>query len=931
LAQVNTDSLWSVWNDESQEDTIRLNAISEIFDDLIKVKSDSTFIVATWQYELAKNSRNKKYISIAIHNIGRYYAMKKEDIKAMEKYNEALKISEEIGYYIGISRAVNNIATLYYNQRNYVVSIQYYERKNEDCEKIGDKDCQANALYFLGNCQYHQGFFSKAKDYYQMSLVIYEEIGNKENVANNLSSIGICYKKQGHYNHAIENYKMSLEVYQEIENKEGISSCYLELGIVYKSKGDIVKAVESYSKSLKVSEEINDKKGIAHALNSIGNIYYSQEDYDKAIEYYNKSLKIKEEINDIKGISVAYSNIGLIYLLRKDYDKAKEYTIKSMKIKEELGDRNGVANSLVSLGSIYGNEGDDVKAMKYFSRSLKIQEEINDKSSMTNTLVYIGNIYFDQGNYIKAISYSKRALKISSEIGEVYNMKEASASLHKSFKKINRFDLALEMHELYIKMHDSVQNESNARAIIQQEYEYNYEKNYLADSLVQIEQALEAELNHQAVLVKKDKTRNVIIGSGLLILLLAGGLFSRVRFIRKSNARLELEKENAEFEKNRAERSEHFKSQFLANMSHEIRTPMNAVLGMTSLTLDTKLDEKQSKYLNGIKKSSENLLVIINDILDLSKLEAGKMELEKIPYKLSEVVEQVHDTLRFKAEEKALSFETYIGSDVPEVLIGDPSRLNQVLINLCGNAIKFTEKGSVRLSVGVSPSGDNETSLNFSVSDTGIGIPKDKAGTLFSAFQQVEAGTSRKYGGTGLGLSISQTLVELQGGEIRIESEEGKGSTFLFDIRCNKASKEEIESLKGKESTDFSVLTGLKILIAEDNEFNQIVINDTLETLIKDVKIDLAETGKEALEKYQANDYDMILMDINMPEMNGHEATKAIRKFSDEKKDIPVIALTASVLNADINRCLESGMNDYIPKPFKREELLNTLSKYYQS
>jgi len=271
-----------------------------------------------------------------------------------------------------------------------------------------------------------------------------------------------------------------------------------------------------------------------------------------------------------------------------------------------------------------------------------------------------------------------------------------------------------------------------------------------------------------------------------LVLLLAGGLYSRVQYIRKSNARLEVEKENAEFEKNRAERSEHFKSQFLANMSHEIRTPMNAVLGMTELTLDTELNEKQEKYLSAVKKSSENLLVIINDILDLSKLEAGKMELEQIPFKISEQIEQVHDTLRFKAEEKGLVFESKIDKDVPEVVVGDPSRLNQVLINLCGNAIKFTEKGRVSLSVGVSPGSDGK--LIFKVKDTGIGIPKDKVGTLFSAFQQVEAGTSRKYGGTGLGLSISQTLVELQGGKIKIKSEEGKGSEFSFSIPYTKAS-----------------------------------------------------------------------------------------------------------------------------------------------
>jgi len=356
---------------------------------------------------------------------------------------------------------------------------------------------------------------------------------------------------------------------------------------------------------------------------------------------------------------------------------------------------------------------------------------------------------------------------------------------------------------------------------------------------------------------------------------------------------------------------------------------MNAVLRMTSLTLDTKLNAKQNKYLSAVKKSSENLLVIINDILDLSKIEAGKMELEKIPFRLSEQIQQVHDTLRFKAEEKGILFETKIADDVPDVLIGDPSRLNQILINLSGNSIKFTGKGKVRINVEKVP--ETETSMKFRVSDTGIGIPKDKLEELFAEFQQVDASTSRKYGGTGLGLSISKTLVEMQNGKIEVSSEEGKGSEFSFTIEYDKASDKDIVTLQASENMDASELKGVRLLIAEDNEFNQIVINDTLEQLVEDVSIDLVYNGQEAINMLKKNDYDMVLMDINMPEMDGHEATKYIRaNMNGNKQQIPIIALTASVLNTDIHMCLESGMNDYIPKPFTREELLGTMSKFYK-
>ncbi len=936
LAQVNPatagtlDSLWSVWNDESQADTSRLKSLTELFDAFIKSESDSTLLIAKMQYEFAEKNGNKMYMSVASHNMGRSYAKNKDDNMAMEKYLEAKKISEEIGYKLGVSRALNNIATIYYYQRNYTTAIEYFAKKIKICEEIEDKQGKASALYFIGSCYYYQDNFDKAREYYQMSLVIYEEIEDKVSMANSIRSIGFSYKKQGDYNTAIEYCNKSLNISEKIDDKPGMGTSYLNLGILYNIQGDVVKAIDVYSKCLKISEEIDDKKGIASVLNNIGNIYYIQKDYDKAMEYYTKSLKIKEEIQDRKGISVALGNIGLIYLARNDYVKAKEYTTESMKIREELGDKNAVASILVSIGSIYKNQGNDVEAMEYFSRSLKIQEEIDDKRGMTSSIIYMGNIYFNQGNYRKAVSFGKRALELSRETGEVRAIKEASASLYKSYKKINRYGEALEMHELYIIMRDSIQSEENARAVISQEYEYNYEKTHLADSLLQKEVRLKADLEHQTQLSKKDRTRNILIGSGLFILLLAGGLYNRVRFINKSNAQLEVQKNNAETEKKRAERSEAFKQQFLANMSHEIRTPMNAVLGMTNLTLDTKLNELQSKYMTGVKKSSENLLVIINDILDLSKMEAGKMELEKIPFNLAEQIGQIHDTLRFKAEEKSLLFETKIDNAIPEVLIGDPSRLNQILINLCGNAIKFTNKGSVSLSVELIPGQGDKTTLNFKITDTGIGIPKDKAAQLFTAFQQVEVGTSRKYGGTGLGLSISQTLVELHGGTISIESEEGKGSEFSFSIDYEKAKDADIAILKEQQSIDFSALTGMRVLIAEDNEFNQIVINDTLLQLVEEVKIDLAENGKIALEKLETSDYNMILMDVNMPELDGLEATKAIRLRSDEKKNIPIIALTASVLSADINKCLDSGMNDYIPKPFRREELLSTLSKYYK-
>jgi CheY-like chemotaxis protein len=345
--------------------------------------------------------------------------------------------------------------------------------------------------------------------------------------------------------------------------------------------------------------------------------------------------------------------------------------------------------------------------------------------------------------------------------------------------------------------------------------------------------------------------------------------------------------------------------------------------------LETSIDAKQKQYLDAIKTSCENLLVIINDVLDLSKLEAGKMDLEKISFDVNKQIQIVHDTLRFKAEERGLSFDIQIESNIPRLIIGDPSRLNQVLINLCGNAIKFTDNGSVSLHVKKGLIG-RDNALKFTITDSGIGMSKEQLTLLFTSFQQADSSTSRKYGGTGLGLSISKTLIELQNGTIEVKSEEGKGSEFTVLIPYEFVDKHVEDEASGVIVNDKSSLNGIRILVAEDNEFNQIVVKDTLEKLIENVSIDIAENGKIAIEKHEKNEYDIILMDVNMPEMDGHAATIHIRNNMDEnKKTIPIIALTASVLKSEIQKCEDSGMNEFIPKPFSNEELLGALNKYY--
>ncbi len=380
-------------------------------------------------------------------------------------------------------------------------------------------------------------------------------------------------------------------------------------------------------------------------------------------------------------------------------------------------------------------------------------------------------------------------------------------------------------------------------------------------------------------------------------------------------------------DKEKAEQSEKFKQQFLANMSHEIRTPMNSIIGLTNLLTKTVLDDHQHKYLNVIKKSSENLLVIINDILDLSKIEVGKMDFEKIPFTLEDAIETVYHTMLFKVEEKRLAFKINIESNVPSIIIGDPTRLNQILINLAGNAIKFTEVGSVTIDIQEINRQGNVSMIQFSIIDTGIGISEDSINKIFDSFSQASSDTTRKFGGTGLGLTISKQLIELQGGTIYVKSEIGKGTSFIFTIPYPVGEKVIGKEKKNDENIDGADLKGIRILLVEDNPFNQMVAVDTLTDLIPDLFIEVADNGKIAIDKITASSYDVILMDIQMPEMDGFEATRKIHEMKDEKRSTPIMAMTANVTPEEVTKCFECGMNAYISKPFETQDLLNKLGK----
>ncbi|WP_165917144.1 ATP-binding protein [Flaviaesturariibacter aridisoli] len=367
------------------------------------------------------------------------------------------------------------------------------------------------------------------------------------------------------------------------------------------------------------------------------------------------------------------------------------------------------------------------------------------------------------------------------------------------------------------------------------------------------------------------------------------------------------------------------KEQFLANMSHEIRTPMNAILGFTNLLRRSTLSPQQTQYVDYIYSSSQNLLTLINDILDLSKIEAGMMHIEQTPFSLSGLVGSVQVMFEEKARAKGLQFTINVEPSIHDTLSGDPVRLTQVLINLLSNAVKFTERGFVHFEVSALTQAEDQVVLQFRIKDSGVGIPPGKLNSIFDRFQQAEAETTRKFGGTGLGLAIVRQLIDLQGGHIHVDSEVGKGSEFLVRLPFRPIHNVTVAPVRAVDTVQ-NPIQGMRILVAEDNQMNQQLIRHLMRQWGLDYL--LVNNGREAVEALRQEPFAAVLMDIQMPEMDGYDATQAIR--GELRSEVPIIAMTAHAMTGEKERCLSFGMNDYISKPIKEQELYTILQQHYQ-
>lgn len=718
----------------------------------------------------------------------------------------------------------------------------------------------------------------------------------------------------------VSSLSYSQSVYKEVAKISDSTDYYLEIGLFNKEeKKSFNKAILFTEKAISFAKSKQQKNKLGIGYLQLATIYFDIEKNELSIDNYIRAINIFDKKNPTTNLALAYYGLGKCYLKKNKIAVAEIYFEKAKSLYETL-------NFLEAIELINLQKGIIKKEKKEYAIASEILKSVienlsDDTFATTKTEAYfqLGEIEMAKGKYTSAIEYYNLANSSNFNNKTDFNIsKRIFKQLSFAYEKANNPKQSLTFLKKYSRLTDSITTHFYSNAS-----ENMVDKTQFDEQLKKIEQ-LDKEKKSQQKTLRFSKLIFVLSIALISILsLLSFSLYKNNKIRITSNKLLEEKNKELTLEKEKAEQASKARAEFLSTVSHELRTPLNAINGITYLLLQEKPKASQLNYLKSLEFSGSYLLNFINDILEINRLESDKIQVEKINFNLKELIENITISFKEFIHENNTKCHLSIDPNISEYLKGDPTKLSQIVINLLNNAIKFSKNGDVWFTIKKVHENDNTIKLHFEIKDNGIGIPLEKQEAIFDSFSQGSVEINRTYGGTGLGLSIVKKILELMGSTIHLSSENGKGSTFTFELLFEKGQK---EALKSAPVTTLSNIIEKTILLVEDNKINQMITQKMLQQ--KGISCVIVESGEEAIENAKANSYDLILMDVHLPGMSGTEATTIIRTFDNQT---PIIALTAISLNENKETLLSFGMNEVITKPFQPDHFYEVITSYLAS
>ena len=694
-------------------------------------------------------------------------------------------------------------------------------------------------------------------------------------------------------------------IQMRIENHIGHSDIETE-------RGDYYSANDNLEKALILAEQIQDKKNLGILYTKIAKLQYIVDEPEKAFISLTKAAEIQREIDDDANLAITYNIRGILHASKNEYQNALDY-FQSAKTKfEEENFYTNIPDITLNEAKVYIKMGDYPKAKSLLETSIISAKKYNLPKVLSSSLIYSGKVLSLMGNHETALSTTMEGLQIAQQNNLVETTNDSYATLSDIYEQTKNYKLANEYLKKHIHLSDSILNIK--RENLSPEHKIQFINDYHEAEKKQMEVKLEeADASNNLTRI----TTILSIALITILSLLTLSLYKNNNIRLKTNNMLHKKHDELVVAKEKAELASKTKANFLSTVTHELRTPLYAVTGLTNMLLDENPKPEQVQHLKSLKFSGDYLLTFINDILQINKIEANKVEIDPELFDLQKKVENVVSALNNSALDNNIRMHYEYEKGLPSNFIADQLKIAQILINLIGNAIKFTKDGDIWVRVYKINQIHDVYTLRFEIEDNGIGITKEKQEHMFESFSQGSIQINRKYGGTGLGLSIVKGLIEILKGKIYLKSELGKGTTFFFEIPLTySADKIAVEVRQNHfKNIEAVELSNIKILVVEDNKINQMITKKILNKI--NLYCDVVDNGEDAVERVKNERYDVVLMDIHMPGISGLEATKIIRTFD---KELTIFALTAVTIDDKMHEFEEAGFDDIISKPFRQDD-----------